>query len=218
MQTVSEENYIKTIHHLQKGEVLVSTNEIADKMNTKASSVTEMLKRLAGKNLADYIPYKGTKLTQTGVDCANKIIRKHRLWEVFLVEKLNFTWDEVHEIAEQLEHVQSTKLIDELDKHLGFPRIDPHGDPIPDKAGNYQEVTQIQLSKLKKGDRGKITGVIDTSKEFLKYLDKHNVGLGSAVEIMDREEFDQSFIIKTELKALHISQHIANNLYLKTTI
>jgi len=216
MHSVSEENYIKAIHHLQKGEQLVSTNDIAGKMNTKASSVTDMLKKLADKNLAEYVPYKGTRLTASGVDCANQIIRKHRLWEVFLVEKLDFTWDEVHDVAEQLEHIQSRKLIDELDKHLGFPRQDPHGDPIPDRDGNYEKVKQVQLSKLQKGDSGTITGVIDTSTHFLKYLDKHEMQLGSSIEILEREDFDESFLIKTDHKTLHISQSIASNIYLRT--
>lgn len=216
MHSVSEENYIKAIHHLQKGTELVSTNEVAAKMSTKASSVTDMLKKLADKNLVEYVPYKGTRLTQNGVDCANQIIRKHRLWEVFLVEKLDFSWDEVHEVAEQLEHIQSRKLIDELDKHLGFPRQDPHGDPIPDQNGNYEKVAQIALSQLVKGDRGRITAVVDTSKDFLKYLDKHHIELGSAIEVLEREDFDESFIIKTDQKTLHISQSIASNLYIKT--
>ncbi|SCY30907.1 iron (metal) dependent repressor, DtxR family [Nonlabens sp. Hel1_33_55] len=216
MHSVSEENYIKAIYHLQKGTALVSTNEIAGEMNTKASSVTDMLKRLADKNLAEYIPYKGSRLTKSGIDCANQIVRKHRLWEVFLVEKLDFTWDEVHDVAEQLEHIQSRKLIDELDKHLGFPRKDPHGDPIPDRDGNYEEVQQIQLSKLTKGDQGTITGVIDTSSSFLKYLDKHQIELGSHIEVLEREEFDGSFVIKTDYKTLHISQAIANNIYLNS--
>ena len=216
MHSVSEENYIKAIYHLQKGTALVSTNEIAGEMNTKASSVTDMLKRLADKNLAEYIPYKGSRLTKNGIDCANQIVRKHRLWEVFLVEKLDFTWDEVHDVAEQLEHIQSRKLIDELDKHLGFPRKDPHGDPIPDRDGNYEEVQQIQLSKLTKGDQGTITGVIDTSSSFLKYLDKHQIELGSHIEVLECEEFDGSFVIKTDYKTLHISQAIANNIYLNS--
>ncbi|BAO54996.1 metal-dependent transcriptional regulator [Nonlabens marinus] len=216
MHSVSEENYIKAIHHLQKRSELVSTNDIAGKMNTKASSVTDMLKKLADKNLAVYVPYKGARLTQNGVDCANQIVRKHRLWEVFLVEKLDFSWDEVHDVAEQLEHIQSRKLIDELDKHLGFPRQDPHGDPIPDSEGNYEKVKQVQLSKLEKGATGTITGVIDTSKDFLKYLDKHQIQLGSSIEILEREDFDESFTIKTDHKTLHISQNIANNIYLKT--
>jgi DtxR family Mn-dependent transcriptional regulator len=215
MHSVSEENYIKAIYHLQEDQVLVSTNEIAGRMNTKASSVTDMLKKLADKNLAEYIPYKGARLTENGVRCANQIIRKHRLWEVFLVEKLDFSWDEVHEVAEQLEHIQSQKLIDQLDKHLDFPKKDPHGDPIPDSNGNYEVINKTLLSQLKKGDKGALVGVIDTSSNFLKYLDKHSIQLGTQIEVLEREDFDNSFTLQVNAKSLQVSQQIADNLYLK---
>lgn len=215
MHSVSEENYIKAIYHLQGGDTLVSTNDIAGSMRTKASSVTDMLKKLADKKLVTYIPYQGSKLTASGLHCATQIIRKHRLWELFLVEKLNFAWDEVHEVAEQLEHIQSRKLIDEIDKLLDYPKHDPHGDPIPDTHGNYELVQQITLSQLKKGDKGIINGVVDTSSPFLNYLDKHKIQLGSAVEVIEQESYDQSFIIKTANKEIHISKSIADNLYLK---
>jgi DtxR family Mn-dependent transcriptional regulator len=217
MHSVSEENYIKAIHHLQDGNKLVSTNEIAHQMNTKASSVTDMLKKLSDKKLAEYVPYKGSRLTNSGVNCANQIVRKHRLWEVFLVEKLGFAWDEVHEVAEQLEHILSRKLIDELDKYLCFPKQDPHGDPIPDRSGNYEEIQMVPLSQMQKGDKGRLSNVLDSSSGFLKYLDRHKIQLGSAIEIMEREEFDKSFLIKTAVKTLYISESIANNLYLKTS-
>lgn len=215
MHSVSEENYIKAIFHLQDGKMLVSTNEIAGRMNTKASSVTDMLKKLSDKKLAEYIPYKGARLTENGVRCANQIIRKHRLWEVFLVEKLDFSWDEVHEVAEQLEHIQSQKLIDQLDKHLDFPKKDPHGDPIPDSNGNYEVINKTLLSQLKKGDKGALVGVIDTSSNFLKYLDKHSIQLGNQIEVLEREDFDNSFTLQVNAKSLQVSQQIADNLYLK---
>ncbi len=217
MHSISEENYIKAIYHLQEGAALVSTNAIAAQMNTKASSVTDMLKKLADKNLVEYVPYKGTRLTQTGVDCANQIVRKHRLWEVFLVEKLHFNWDEVHEVAEQLEHIQSRKLIDELDKHLDFPKQDPHGDPIPDKHGNYEKIVQIPLAHMKVGDKGLLTNVLDSSSSFLKYLDKHHIKIGTTIEVLEREEFDNSLTIQTQHKSIHISGQIAQNLFLKTS-
>lgn len=215
MHSISEENYIKAIYHLQGGKTLVSTNEIAGRMNTKASSVTDMLKKLADKNLAEYVPYKGARLTDKGVLCANQIIRKHRLWEVFLVEKLDFSWDEVHEVAEQLEHIQSQKLIDQIDKHLGFPKKDPHGDPIPDRHGNYEKTNKTVLSKLKKGDKGTLIGLIDSSKNFLKYLDKQHMKLGTHIEIVDFEEFDLSYTIKVNGSELQISKLISDNLYIK---
>ncbi|MEN8815823.1 MAG: metal-dependent transcriptional regulator [Nonlabens sp.] len=215
MHSVSEENYIKAIFHLQDDLALVSTNEIARRMNTKASSVTDMLKKLADKNLAEYIPYKGARLTENGVKCANQIIRKHRLWEVFLVEKLDFSWDEVHEVAEQLEHIQSQKLIDQLDKHLDYPKKDPHGDPIPDSNGNYEVINKTLLSQLKNGDKGALVGVIDTSSNFLNYLDKHSIQLGTQIEVLEREDFDNSFTLQVNSKSLQVSQLIADNLYLK---
>ncbi|WP_124979305.1 metal-dependent transcriptional regulator [Nonlabens xiamenensis] len=215
MHSVSEENYIKTIYHLQEGSALVSTNEIATRMNTKASSVTDMLKKLADKNLAEYIPYRGARLTENGWTCAVQIIRKHRLWEVFLVQKLNFAWDEVHDVAEQLEHIQSRKLINELDKLLGYPKRDPHGDPIPDQHGNFEKTHKTLVSQLNKGDRGTLVGVMDSSSQFLKYLDKHQIQLGTSIQILDREEFDQSFSIQANDKTLQISEQIADNLYLK---
>lgn len=215
MHSVSEENYIKALYHLQNGDQLVSTNDIANSMETKASSVTDMLKKLADKSLIDYIPYKGCKLTKSGQHCATQIIRKHRLWELFLVEKLNFNWDEVHEVAEQLEHIQSRKLVDEIDKLLDYPKHDPHGDPIPDPEGNYEIIQQTALSNLKKGDTGIINGVVDTSSNFLNYLDKHKIQLGSTIRVIDYEDFDQSFIIQTAHKTIHISQQIASNIYLK---
>jgi len=217
MHSVSEENYIKTIYHLQEGEQLVSTNDIAGRMDTKASSVTDMLKKLADKKLTEYIPYKGTRLTQNGIKCATQIIRKHRLWEVFLVERLNFSWDEVHEVAEQLEHIQSRKLIDEIDKLLGFPKRDPHGDPIPDAQGNYEKTIKTAISQLKSGQSGILIGVHDTSTQFLQYLDKHQIELGIQIQLLEQEAFDGSCLIKTKLKELHISKTIADNLYLKIT-
>lgn len=217
MHSVSEENYIKAIFHLQDGKMLVSTNEIAGRMNTKASSVTDMLKKLSDKKLAEYIPYKGARLTENGVRCANQIIRKHRLWEVFLVEKLDFSWDEVHEVAEQLEHIQSQKLIDQLDKHLDYPKKDPHGDPIPDSNGNYEVINKTLLSQLTAGDKGTLVGVIDTSSNFLNYLDKHNIQLGTQITVMEREDFDNSFTLQVNSKLLQVSQQIADNLYLKIT-
>ncbi|WP_438961591.1 metal-dependent transcriptional regulator [Nonlabens sp.] len=215
MHSVSEENYIKAIYHLQDGDALVSTNDIAGRMNTKASSVTDMLKKLADKQLAEYVPYKGSRLTTAGINCAMQIIRKHRLWEVFLVEKLNFSWDEVHEVAEQLEHIQSRKLIDQLDQLLDHPKYDPHGDPIPDAQGNYEQPKHTQLSQLQINDTGVLAGVLDTSTRFLQYLDKHHIELGTQITVLEHEEFDGSFIIKTTQKTLPISKTVADQLYLK---
>ena len=171
MYSLSEENYLKAIFHLQKhSKAGVSTNALAEEMQTKASSVTDMVKKLSDKDLVVYKKYQGVYLSETGLKTALQIVRKHRLWEVFLVEKLNFTWDEVHDIAEELEHIKSEKLISELDKFLDYPQRDPHGDPIPDAEGNFQVSNKTLLSNLKKGEIGTLVGVKDSSTEFLKYL------------------------------------------------
>lgn len=213
----SEENYLKTIFHLERSlKEGVSTNAIAEQMQTKASSVTDMLKKLSEKQLVNYIKYQGVTLTDKGKKTAAAIIRKHRIWEVFLVEKLEFNWDEVHDVAEQLEHIASEKLIDQLDKLLNYPKFDPHGDPIPTKEGNFPLRDKELLSNLKVGDKGVCVGVKDTSSDFLKYLDKHDIALGKQIEILEKEDFDKSQKIKINHQILHVSQKIASNLYLKT--
>src|SRR6187551_1601443 len=177
--TFSEENYLKSIYHLTiLTDSEVSTNAIAEMMETKASSVTDMLKKLAEKELVIYKKYQGVSLTEKGRLSAKMIVRKHRLWEVFLVEKLGFSWDEVHDIAEQLEHIKSEKLINKLDDFLGNPTEDPHGDPIPDVNGKIIKVEKLLLSELKANQTGICVGVKDSSAEFLKYLDKNKIALG----------------------------------------
>lgn len=216
MFSQSEENYIKTIYHLggvsNKG---ISTNAIAEKLNTKASSVTDMIKKLSDKEVIIYKKYQGVRLTDLGKKTAVNIIRKHRLWEVFLVNKLNFSWDEVHEVAEQLEHINSPKLINELDAFLEYPKRDPHGDPIPDKDGNLQIIEKSLLSTLQEGEKGICIGVDDSSSEFLQFLDKNEIALGKKIEIIEKEPFDGSFKIKLEDKLLTISNKIATNLYIQ---
>ena len=214
--TFSEENYLKTIYHLTT--VLyseVSTNAIAEKMETKASSVTDMLKKLSEKELVNYKKYQGVSLTDKGKLSAKMIVRKHRLWEVFLVEKLDFSWDEVHDIAEQLEHIKSEKLINKLDDFLGNPTEDPHGDPIPDATGRIIKIEKQLLSELEENQIGICVGVKDTSSEFLKYLDKQEIALGSEIKFIARETFDLSLKIKVDSKEMSISNKIASNLYVK---
>lgn len=216
MITLTEENYIKAIYHLGKqGRDNVNTNALAEAMNTKASSATDMIRKLAEKDYANYKKYKGVTLTESGKKIAINIIRKHRLWEVFLVEKLNFTWDEVHELAEQLEHIKSQKLIDELDAFLGFPTHDPHGDPIPDKHGDITYIEKIVLSQAIEGTTYSCLGVNDSSSEFLQYLNKNAIGLGSIIEVIHVEPFDKSITIKANDRVLTVSQSVAKNLYLK---
>lgn len=217
MTSFSEENYLKAIFHLEKAYPNgVNTNALAERLETKASSVSEMVKKLSKKELVRYQKYQGVTLSKKGKEAAIEIIRKHRLWEYFLVEKLNFSWTEVHDVAEQLEHIQSEKLIAELDKFLGFPRKDPHGDPIPDIHGNFHPLEKILLATLDLGQKGICVGVKDSSREFLEYLDKNKIALGKKIEVLDREDFDQSMIIKMEEEKLHISRTIASNLFIKT--
>jgi DtxR family Mn-dependent transcriptional regulator len=214
--TFSEENYLKTIYHLTIiSDSEISTNAIAEKMETKASSVTDMLKKLAEKDLVNYKKYQGVSLTEKGKLSAKMIVRKHRLWEVFLVEKLDFSWDEVHDIAEQLEHIKSEKLINKLDDFLGNPTEDPHGDPIPDVNGRIIKIEKQLLSELSENQIGICVGVKDTSSEFLKYLDKQGIALGSKIEIIAKESFDLSLKIKVDNKDLTISNKIASNLFVK---
>lgn len=214
--TQSEENYLKGIYHLSHaGRTSVATNAIADHMETKPSSVTDMLKRLSEKDLVDYQKYKGVTLTESGTAKALSIIRKHRLWEVFLVQKLEFTWDEVHEVAEQLEHIASEKLIDRLDALLNFPDFDPHGDPIPDKEGRFKTREKRLLSSLSPGQAGVCIGVKDSSSPFLRFLDKHGIALGSRISVLEKEEFDDSMAIRLGGEDLRISHRIAANLFIK---
>lgn len=216
MFSQSEENYLKTIYHLSlisnKG---ITTNAIAKKLETKASSVTDMVQKLSEKELIIYKKYQGVTLTEFGKTTAANIVRKHRLWEVFLVEKLNFSWDEVHDVAEQLEHIKSPKLIQELDSFLGFPTHDPHGDPIPDDKGNLKISEKSLLSTLVKNESGICVGVIDSSSEFLQFLDKKGITLGKQITVLEKEEFDDSLSIMINDKKLSISQKIATNLFVK---
>lgn len=214
MLTHSEENYLKIIFHLSgetdKG---ITTNAIASKMNSKPSSVTEMLKKMGDKSLVSYQKYKGVSLTDVGQKTALRIIRKHRLWEVFLVDKLNFSWDEVHEIAEQLEHIHSDKLIDELDRFLDYPTHDPHGDPIPNRAGFIQYSEKMLLSSLQLGESGRFVGVKDSSTVFLQYLDKRNIALGDIITVSFIEAFDHSVHVTINDSNHIISEQTINNIY-----
>ena len=154
-------------------------------------------------------------LSDSGRETALQIVRKHRLWEVFLVEKLGFSWDEVHEVAEELEHIKSEKLISELDKFLDYPKRDPHGDPIPDAKGNFQVANKTLLSDLSKGEKGTLVGVKDTSSEFLKYLDKNKIALGKTIKVLDKEAFDGSMLIQVDNETLRVSTLVTVNIYIK---
>jgi DtxR family transcriptional regulator, Mn-dependent transcriptional regulator len=215
MYSQTEENYLKSIYALQvELHSDISTNLIADKLQTKASSVTDMIKKLAMKKLVIYKKYQGVQLTITGKRVALKVIRKHRLWEYFLVEKLQFKWDEVHEIAEQLEHIQSEKLVDKLDGFLKNPKFDPHGDPIPDKKGKIIRKNSVNISSLKVGDGGVLESVKDSSEAFLKFLSNKKLALGDRIKVIDIEPFDSSIHIETGNKRMMISKKIGEKLFL----
>lgn len=214
--TLSEEDYLKAIYHLCKDAGSpVATNAIAAKVDTKASSVTDMLKKLSEKGLVNYKKYQGAGLTETGNKLAARIVRRHRLWEVFLVEKLNFSWDEVHDIAEELEHIKSDKLIERLDDFLDHPRTDPHGDPIPDHNGVIISVDKTLISAAPAGATGVVVGVNNSSAEFLQYLDKLEIALGNKVEVLSKEPFDNSVKIRINQREFGISQLTAKNIFIK---
>lgn len=211
--SVSEENYIKTIFHLQKKEGTVTTNELAGELKTRPASVTDMMKKLKAKKLLHYQPYQGFRLTTDGSKVALGIIRRHRLWEYFLAEKLKFTWDEVHEVAEELEHVSNKKLIDKLDAYLGFPKKDPHGDPIPDAHGKIENGKKIRLPEVPLHTSCLVSGVTNQSGEILELLKHKKIRIGTTLEVRKRFEFDQSLEIRTGKQTIiNISRELAENI------
>jgi len=212
----TEENYLKAIYSLAYANSnKVSTTLISAALKTKASSVTDMIKKLADKDLVHYKKYQGVSLTEVGQKIAVEIVRKHRLWEVFLVNKLNYNWDEVHELAEQLEHIKSETLIDKLEAFLEFPKHDPHGDPIPDKNGNIEHHKNMMLSSVENGESCVVIGIKDSSDPFLKFLDKLQIQLGSNLKVVSKESFDNSMLIETATGSISISNQISKNLFVK---
>jgi DtxR family Mn-dependent transcriptional regulator len=216
MNSQSEEDYLKALYHLEMDFDSVSTNSIADYLDMKPSSVTDMLKKLAEKKFINYQKYKGTSLTKKGKLIALSIIRKHRLWETFLVDKLGFGWDQVHIIAEQLEHIKSEELIENLDNFLGNPKYDPHGDPIPNKDGEIEKMNQKLLVELKASQKGIITGVKKGTASLLNYLDKEKVKLGDSIKVIEILEFDGTYIVEINKRKLTFSEKICQNLLLET--
>ncbi len=216
MITLAEENYLKTILNIYlNSKRKVSTNEIAREMNTSPASVSDMLKKLLEKGLVKYEKYKGAELSKKGSVNAINILRKHRLWETFLVNRLGFNWSEVHDLAEELEHVNSEKLINKLDAFLGYPKFDPHGEPIPTKEGKIPFSETISLDKLQEGILANVMGVNSDEKTYLDYLTKLNISIGSKIIIKERIDFDQSLKIKINNKNHHISYDVAKNLLIK---
>ena len=214
--SATEENYIKAIFHLQQVDGNVTTNEVATELNTKAASVTDMLKKLKQKKILNYEKYQGFRLSAEGKKIALNIVRKHRLWEFFLVEKLAFGWDEVHEMAEELEHLTSTKLIDKLDAFLGHPKFDPHGDPIPDMNGKMAARKQINLIDLPLNQKAEISAVASQSSELLELLKHKKIAIGTKIMVLQKFAFDHSIDIKLDKQMpFTISQQLAQVLMVK---
>lgn len=212
----AEENYLKAILKLSGSpDQTVSTNAIAAHLETSAASVTDMLKKLGEKELIEYQRYKGASLSELGHKIATGLVRKHRLWEVFLVQSLGMTWDEVHEIAEELEHIQSDRLIDSLDAFLGHPKFDPHGDPIPNAQGRYTLRTQVQLSTLQPGKTGIITGVREDDSTFLKHLSDKGLIIGTRVDVLTIDTYEQTHHLEVAGKAMVLSGQIAQHILIK---
>ncbi|WP_462253323.1 metal-dependent transcriptional regulator [Ferruginibacter sp.] len=212
--TVSEENYIKSIYHLQQHAGIVNTNALAAEMQTKAASVTDMLKKLSAKKILQYEKYKGFKLTDNGKKVALTVVRKHRLWEYFLVEKLGFEWDKVHDIAEELEHISSSELIERLQHFLGNPSFDPHGDPIPDSNGKIPKLNQQNLTALTLNKNAVVSSVSNQSPQMLEMLKHYSIAIGTSIKLIKRFEFDGSLEIKVlKQPACIISEQIAKNIF-----
>ena len=216
MISLTEENYLKAIFSLSNyNDERVSTNAISEEMGTSAASVSDMLKKLLDKGYVKYEKYKGVTLSSKGVKKATNVLRKHRLWETFLVENLEFNWSEVHDIAEELEHIKSNKLINRLEKFLGYPKFDPHGDPIPSENGKFPNTNTISLDKVNIGTNGNVMGVSIDDKLFLDYLTKLNIQIGSRVHVLNKNDFDQSLTIKINNKTYQISHDVSKNILIK---
>lgn len=216
--TYTEENYLKAIYSIQQHNITgeVSVNEIAERMQTRPATVTDMLRKLSEKQLIDYEKYKKIRLSDTGTLQALQIVRKHRLWETFLHKKLYFSWDEVHEVAEQLEHIHSPKLIDKLDEFLGYPQFDPHGDPIPDAEGALPQYSALQLSEAELNKNYTIVAVKDTSSSFLQQLERMQIHIGTKLIAREILPYDKSITIELNGSApVMISEKIAANLLIK---
>ena len=212
--TTSEENYIKGIFHLQQETGLVNTNSLAAEMQTRPASVTDMLKKLKSKKLLQYEKYKGFKLNDAGKKAALDVVRKHRLWEFFLVEKLKFDWDKVHSIAEELEHISSEELIQRLDNFLGNPSFDPHGDPIPDKNGKIPVIKQRNLSEIPFKKSVTVSSVSNQTAQMLDMLKHYNIAIGTQLTVLKKFEFDGSLEIKvSKQEACIISEQVAKNVF-----
>jgi DtxR family Mn-dependent transcriptional regulator len=196
MHTLSEENYLKSIYRLSlRPNEKITPTAIADSLGNNAASVIDMIRKLTEQQLIEYDKKKGVRLTEQGLKDATLIVRKHRLWEVFLLEKLNYSWDEIHDIAEELEHISDATIADRLDKFLNFPEYDPHGDPIPKANGKLPKTYSVTLAEVKAGSACRVVAVKDTSSSFLQYLLKLKIGIGTQIQVIEKITFDQSLVI-----------------------
>ena len=213
MLTLAEENHLKAILSISLiNPKKITTNAIAKEISISPASVSDMLKKLLEKKLIKYEKYQGVSLSKKGLTLATNILRKHRLWECFLVNKLKFDWSEVHDIAEQLEHIRSVKLIDKLDSYLNFPKYDPHGEPIPSKNGEFPKNKYTPLNKLCAGEKGQVMGVTIDEKSFLDYLTKLNINIGTNLHVLDIIIFDNSINVLIDEERTHISNDVAKHL------
>ncbi len=217
MLTPTEENYLKAIYKLSGNEKeFVSTSKLAETLNTSAASATDMIQRLGKKGLVHYHKYQGVSTSPSGEKAALQVIRRHRLWEVFLVQKLKFNWNEVHAIAEELEHIKSPQLIAQLDKFLAHPKYDPHGDPIPDAEGKMAPRPTTTLKMLATGDLGKVISTKDSSSDFLLFLDKLNISLGAEIELLDYFAYDGTYSVRINHgPAITLSGKVAGNIFIE---
>ena len=214
MLSFAEENYLKAIYHLSHGgKTEISINNIAETLETRPASVSDMVKKLGQKGVVKHKKYRGVNLSDQGLNQALWVIRKHRLWEVFLLKEMKFNWDEVHEVAEQLEHIKSPLLIERLDGFLGYPKFDPHGDPIPDKNGQIIPQPQLPLAQLKEGKSAHIVGVKDSSRLFLQYMDKIGAYIGAKVKALDKIPYDDSMEISVDDgESIFVSKQVSLNI------
>ena len=215
MNSLTEENYLKALYHLVNDNDEVSVNDLSRQLNIKMPSVNSMIKKFADKKWVKYESYKPIKLTESGKKEASLIVRKHRLTEMFLVEKMGFGWENVHEIAEQLEHIHSEVFFDKMDEILNYPKVDPHGEPIPDKDGNVIQPDLKKLSKCQENEIVELASVTTSSEEFLSFLNKRNLSLGTEIIVLQKEDFDHSIKVSYNGQEENFSKTVCDRLLVK---
>lgn len=214
MKNISKEDYLSVIYKSSDGNGEIKANQIAEKLSISNAAVTDMLRKLSKEGYVDYKRYKGIKLTKSGEDYARNMVRRHRIWEVFLHQVVGLPWDKVHSEAENLEHSSSDELIDKLEEMLDYPEFDPHGDPIPDRNGKMPEVNLgIPLNKVEPGNMVKVNRVHDFDSSFLQYISRIGIELNKKIRVLDSLEFDHSLLIEVDKKETNISSKVAANIF-----